>query len=205
MAKGTCEVVHPVTGEVCGPTDRLLLGKWCNKHYFRNRVHGDPNISLTEWPWTLTEFLTEQPNGCIWHANKPNRDGYGPFYRDGVNTLVHRAAYEWFIGPIPAGYQVDHLCHDPDTCQVGSECPHRRCCNPSHLGIVTPRENVLRSYGVASVNASKTHCIRGHEYTNENTRWYTTSRGGPYRACRECDRARWTADNRRRAMKNRER
>jgi len=35
--------------------------------------------------------------------------------------------------------------------------------------------------GMAAINAAKTHCLRNHEYTPENTRWYKGRR-----SCREC-------------------
>lgn len=35
-------------------------------------------------------------------------------------------------------------------------------------------------------NKDKTHCLRGHEFTPENTRWYKNVRGNPARACRAC-------------------
>lgn len=56
---------------------------------------------------------------------------------------VHRFMYERFVGPIPDGYVVDHLCHNADqSCAGGSTCAHRRCANPDHLGAVTQRGNV---------------------------------------------------------------
>ncbi len=45
---------------------------------------------------------------------------------------AHRYFYERFIGPIPEGLQIDHLCRV------------RHCVNPSHLEPVTNRENQMR-------------------------------------------------------------
>lgn len=47
-------------------------------------------------------------------------------------TLAHRFAYEYFIGPIPAELQIDHLCRV------------RHCVNPAHLEPVTNWENGRR-------------------------------------------------------------
>lgn len=85
---------------------------------------------------------------------------------------AHRYAYEHFIGPIPEGLQVDHLCRV------------RNCVNPDHLEAVTCRENVLRGDGVAAANARATHCPQGHAYDEANT--YTWTNGG--RHCRACAR-----------------
>jgi len=92
------------------------------------------------------------------------KEGYGRFTLDGHLVLAHRIAYELWVGPIPNGLQLDHICHNNDaTCAGGSACIHRRCVNPAHLDPVTSRENVLRStVSTASRNARKTHCPYGH-------------------------------------------
>ncbi|WP_425456790.1 HNH endonuclease [Aeromicrobium piscarium] len=67
------------------------------------------------------------------------------------------------------GRVVDHICRV------------RRCVNPEHLRQLTNRDNILAGVGATAINARKTHCKRGHEYTPENT--YQGNRG---RECREC-------------------
>ena len=68
------------------------------------------------------------------------------------NVYAHRAAYELFVGPIPSGYEIDHLCRVRD------------CVNPDHLEAVTRRENLLRGDTFAATHAAKTECPRGHPY-----------------------------------------
>lgn len=80
--------------------------------------------------------------------------GYGQFDR---HDKAHRVAYEMLVGPIPEGLVIDHLCRV------------RRCVNPEHMEPVTHGENNLRGIGPAAVHAAQTHCIRGHEFTPENT------------------------------------
>lgn len=122
-------------------------------------------------------------DGC-WRRNSRNMSGYSVVDVRGTSKAAHRAMYELMVGPIAHGLDLDHLCHTSD-CHLGKDCPHRRCINPAHLEPVTERTNVLRGNGVAAVNASKTHCKRGHEFTPENTYvWSKPSR--PYRACRKC-------------------
>lgn len=41
----------------------------------------------------------------------------------------------------------------------------------------------------ACVSHKPTHCIRGHEFTSENTLWRSTKKGTPYRQCRICKKA----------------
>lgn len=109
--------------------------------------------------------------GCwLWAANKNNK-GYGRFGR----VYAHRWSYEHHVGPIPPGTEIDHLCRVP------------ACVNPKHLEAVPHAENSRRGISPPAINAAKTHCVRGHEFTAENT--YVPARGG--RQCRECVRVRW--------------
>lgn len=84
----------------------------------------------------------EDENGCwLWTASRLPH-GYGRIGVGGKVRLAHRVSYELFNGPIPAGLDVDHLCHNEDReCPGGSTCMHRRCVNPAHLGVATRSEN----------------------------------------------------------------
>lgn len=61
-------------------------------------------------------------------------NGYATFYPGGGRHVdnVHRFALEVTHGPIADGLEVDHLCRV------------RHCVNPSHLEVVTRRENLDR-------------------------------------------------------------
>ena len=105
---------------------------------------------------------------------------------EGKQRDAHRVVYEEYVGQIPEGLQLDHLCHTFDKdCTGGHSCPHRRCVNPAHLEPVTHRENALRGVSFSAANAVKTHCANGHEYTPENTYYRTPT----HRACRICNNA----------------
>lgn len=98
-----------------------------------------------------------QPNGCWFAPNKPMPSGYVRVEINGKGRALHRVYYEQFVGPIPEGLQLDHLCRTP------------RCVNPAHLEPVTPRENTMRSpIAPAALNAAKTHCPQDHPYEGEN-------------------------------------
>ncbi len=135
--------------------------------------------------------------GCeCWLWSGPcNAQGYGQVGAvkpDGNRTTyrVHRAVYEYLVGPIPDGLELDHLCHKPIACPGGRTCPHRKCLNPLHLEPVTRGENYKRGHHTdireitRAYHRTITNCPRGHEYSESNT--YMTPRGG--RMCRECSR-----------------
>jgi len=119
----------------------------------------------------MEHVIVDEVSGCWnWQGNmKPN--GYGRLGR----IYAHRVYYTKLVGPIPGGLEIDHLCRN------------RGCVNPDHLEAVTPQVNKLRSDGVAALNARKTHCYKGHEFTPENTR-PRVKNGLPWRECRECSR-----------------
>jgi len=114
-------------------------------------------------------FVDWNTNCWEWRASLNNK-GYGVLGVRGSKVgLAHRFAYEHYIGPIPVGFDLDHL------------CKNTRCVNPHHLEPVTHRINLLRGKGFSAVNAAKTHCPHGHEYTPENTYTYDGDR-----ECRSC-------------------
>lgn len=113
----------------------------------------------------IKEFSRVTEAGCWEWQHYTCPAGYGRLSVNNRVVGVHRASYEAFVGPIPAGLTIDHLCRNS------------RCVNPAHLEPVTNAENIRRSA------ASKTHCPNGHPYSEENTYRY---RGR--RSCRTCNR-----------------
>lgn len=87
--------------------------------------------------------------------------GYSRF-----SAHVHRASYEVFVGPIPEGLHIDHLCEN------------KSCVNPTHLEPVTNAENMRRRYeraaarrscgGGAGVNADSGHLRQGMSLTHSD-------------------------------------
>jgi hypothetical protein len=110
--------------------------------------------------------------GACWMWTASTSHGYGVIGTGlGKQTRrAHRIVYVLLRGEIGDGLQLDHLCHDPETCTVPeNECPHRRCVNPQHLEAVPGRLNYRRGRGWSGRNARKTHCPQGHQYTESNT------------------------------------
>jgi hypothetical protein len=71
-------------------------------------------------------------NGCWSWRGYRDQKGYGRFYCRGLNEYAHRWSYEYFVGAVPVGLELDHLCRNRD------------CVNPAHLEAVTHRVNVAR-------------------------------------------------------------
>jgi len=108
---------------------------------------------------------------CMVWKPSGGRGGYGRFSpHAGQSFSAHRWLYERWVGPIPKGLVLDHLCVNPP------------CVNPDHMEPVTQRDNVLRSRSHVAVNAIKTHCKRGHPFSGDNL--FINSRG--HRVCRTC-------------------
>lgn len=109
----------------------------------------------------------------VWCGGKyPN--GYGRFAWSHNSVLAHIASYTLLVGEIPPGMEIDHTCKNVI------------CVSPDHLEPVTSQENVRRSDSPCGRNARKTHCHRGHEFTNDNTYWIR----GRRRDCLACRRLR---------------
>ena len=123
----------------------------------------------------LERFLQNievQPNGCWLWIGPLDKDGYARQWRIGSHTdgsrgviKPHRFAYEQFIGPIPEGLVIDHLCRN------------RPCCNPWHLEPVTTRENTQRGW-----RKNKAHCKHGHPLRGDNLIIHPNG----WRNCRKC-------------------
>lgn len=125
------------------------------------------------------ERIAKPEIGCWeWASGSP----YGQVQHLGKVMGAHRMSYWHFIGPIPDGLVIDHLCRNP------------RCVRPDHLDVVPPHINNLRGASPSALNARKTQCHAGHPFNETNTLMKPNRR-----YCRICRRIR----DRRRIFKGR--
>lgn len=124
-------------------------------------------------------------SGCWLWDGFVNPNGYGQrtVRVQGRNRTIqaHRLAYELFVGPVPIGLELDHLCRT------------RSCVRPDHLEAVSHAENVRRGESAAASTAAaaaRTHCRRGHALRSDNVRVHRGADGYERRYCLACARVR---------------
>lgn len=110
------------------------------------------------------------PNGCWEWLGRKDKDGYGIATRVYGTRRAHRIAFFMATGQLPK--LLDHMV-----------CDFEACVNPHHCTPSNDRRNVLRGRGPTAINARKTHCDRGHPFTERDWRFV---QGGWARRCREC-------------------
>lgn len=103
---------------------------------------------------------------CLIYAYYKSPMGYGR----NSKGAVHRQMYEHFVGLIPDGLEIDHL------------CKVKSCINPDHLEPVNHSINILR----AKVRGK--FCTKGHELTPENSYYGVNNQktGNVTRWCKRC-------------------
>lgn len=131
----------------------------------------------------LSKLTVDKDSGC-WIANmkrkiSAGKKTYAIFTIKRVNEfLAHRVSYSIFK-KLDNTLMVDHICRN------------KICVNPDHLRQVDSITNSLEnSVSIFAINKAKTHCMRGHEFTVENTKLSKNSMGRNtiIRRCRICDR-----------------
>lgn len=117
----------------------------------------------------LTRFfgrVRPDESGCWEWTGAVNGKGYGVF----CGEMAHRVTYSWFVGQIPSGLHIDHLCFN------------RWCVNAAHMEAVTVAENTRRG----NIWNRTGRCFAGHRLTPDNIYYYRNGARGIQRTCRRC-------------------
>lgn len=178
----------------CGRLNYVNRRGLCGPCYQKRRYVGRelPPSTQVRVEDYLDRVASLDPDACWPWPGFIDKQGYGYVKYRNVIKSAHRLAYERWVGPIPAGHEIDHLCHtrDPD-CFAGNACEHRSCVNPRHLEPVPHSVNVGRTH-----RRLRDTCKKGHTLSSNNVRW---EKGG--RICLTCNRANQTARRRSRGIK----
>jgi len=144
--------VNDATCKIEGCEKKARGRGWCQTHYSRWRISGDPGssellIARRETPLTdrlarigWDEVLRVPELGpCHEWRGSRNRQGYGQMKINGRGVGAHRAALEARIGPIPDGLLALHRCDNPP------------CMNGEHLYAGTHSENTIDFYARSGI------------------------------------------------------
>lgn len=158
------------------------------KHRAKERELNPPPPEPTPLERFQKNYVVDADSGCWLWTGLVTPKGYATMKIHQRGTIMHRWAYEHFIGPIPEGHTIDHLCHTNSVgCKGGNGCQHRRCVNPEHLEPVTPLANTQCGNEHYWANADirrPTHCPKGHPYVEGNIKY--SGKDKQYRSCRTC-------------------
>lgn len=147
----------------------------CSSHYSRRLRAGEIELVQPQRPDDERFWSNVDAGGVCWEwTGSLTPKGYGTFMAKGRKAYrAHRYAWIILVGEIPQAMTIDHI------------CKNKRCVNPDHFELVTAEENTRRGGSASALNARKTHCKRGHEFTPENT-YVQYNKGKAGRRCREC-------------------
>lgn len=106
----------------------------CKTHYYRLRRNGttDATRCKTDAERFAKFTIVDESTGC-WNWTGARTRGYAWM---GQRGPAHRISFQTFVGEIPSGKRIDHICRNP------------LCVNPHHLRPVTPAENSINSLSV---------------------------------------------------------
>lgn len=139
--------------------------KMCRRHYDQWRYSGgavkprDPEQRFWSFVNKKGPWCKHLKSRCwVWTGAK-EKQGYGQFRpgRSQPNVPAARWVIEFYEGPIPNGFEPDHLCFTTS------------CVRREHLDVVTALENQRRKNPNRKKPPRRTRCFKGHELTSANT------------------------------------
>jgi hypothetical protein len=124
---------------------------------------------LEPWPrfWAQVNVA-----GDCWIWEGASRGNYGVSRIHGNTKGAHVHSFLWHYGPYDTRLQIAH------------RCGVSLCVNPAHLYAATPSQNEWDKRAHGTSRYFNTHCVNGHERTEQNTYTRPDGRG---RQCRVCN------------------
>ena len=107
------------------------------------QIHGDDNSRF----WSKVD----KTNECWNWLGTEHSAGYGKFSIDGKYHYAHRVSYEKLVGEIPPGMEINHICHN------------RKCVNPDHLRVTTPKQNNENHQGPKADSVTRVRGVHWYE------------------------------------------
>lgn len=149
---------------------------------FNNIKHIDPNSLTEKQVKRFWRHINKTETCWIWNTVK-DKNEYGHFRINGVKMRAHRFSWSFHHKkPFPEGMLACHTCDTP------------ACVNPLHIYPGSMSNNISEAIAKGRhkvpkgtmhlILKAKTHCLRGHEYTPENTK-----KQGSGRSCLECNKS----------------
>jgi len=99
--------------------------------------------------WRKT--VVDEVSGCWLFTGSQSGWGYRQTWFHDRLVYVHRLSYMMYVGEIPNGHVVDHMCFNPS------------CWNPEHLRTLTPLENCRNGRRPTGKHHYTETCQRGHK------------------------------------------
>lgn len=124
--------------------------------------------------------VIDEMTGCWLWQGSTNGSGYGEIRfgkKPNKKYYIHRISAYLFLNLDinNSNIQVNHMI----------DCPNKNCWNFNHIYLGNATQNmqdaILLGHKPGLFNKLKTHCPRGHEYSEENTYHYKNER-----MCKEC-------------------
>lgn len=100
------------------------------RRYCGNMCARASRVDARPLPMRLLATGQRTENGCLLWTAGCSKPGYGAIKINGCQLKVHRVSYATFVGPIPEGHQVQHLC---ERHYAPGDFTYRRCFEPTHL------------------------------------------------------------------------
>lgn len=116
----------------CGAETNIAKKTITAKGIFKGQPYRYLRGHAGSW-WEQGGYAIDPRTGCwIWQRST-SLNGYGQVWYQGRLQRAHRVFYELYVGPIPDGFQIDHI------------SSNKLCVKPDHLHAVTALENVRRT------------------------------------------------------------